>query len=104
MHLKGPVELRAQLASASDNERGNQTMKKVQPNPILMIEFKLLVIAIVLQLVMVMHLFESLPHLANELVTFHELRVHDRQAGFTRCVGAQGRWFSIINHLEWSRM
>jgi hypothetical protein len=51
-------------------------MKKAQPDLMPGIEFKLPMIAIVLQLVIVLRLFEPLPHLANELVALHELLVH----------------------------
>jgi hypothetical protein len=78
-------------------------MKKAQPDLMPGIEFKLPMIAIVLQLVMVLRLFEPLPHLANELVALHELLVHGQEASFARHVGAQGRWFPAINHLERSR-
>jgi hypothetical protein len=77
-------------------------VEEAQPDPIPGLEFEVPVTTIVLQLVVVLRLLEPLPHLADELITLHELLVNGRQVGLARCVGTQGWWFSAIDNLEWS--
>jgi hypothetical protein len=73
--LKRAIKLRTQFAPASDVEGGNMAVE-AQPDRIPGMAFRFPVTTIVLQLIVVLHLLEPLPHLADELVVLHELLVN----------------------------
>jgi hypothetical protein len=59
-------------------------------------------LVVVLELVMVLGLFQPLPYLDQELISFHELLVDYCPTGIV-VVQQQWRWISSIDHLEQSR-
>jgi hypothetical protein len=102
-HLKGRVVLRTQHATAGDPQGGDWAVQQTEPDPIPRVELKLPMIADILKLVVVLCLLKPLTHLEEELVALCKLLVHRRQTRLIRRIGAQGRWLTVVDHLEQSR-
>ena len=67
-HLVWSKKLRPKLATALHLERSHWTMKKAQPNPLTRLKHNRPMAPIIHQLVMLLCLFQPIPHLRQKLV------------------------------------
>jgi hypothetical protein len=89
--------LQPELAFPLCHQGCHQPLEQMDPDSITHLEFHSVMLDVIGIFVMLPRLLEPIPDVAEELITVHELLVHDRYSSRTWCVLRNCWWISAVD-------